>query len=611
MGRPRNAAPQDPSSLKGAHGTLGRVGTPEVQPFDSIATAAVAAELSALLCGSRVEKIQQPDRLEVVWTLRGKGARRLLFSARGPFSRVVLTRRQMPAPARAPGFCMLLRKYLEGGRVRRVVQLGLERALAVEVDSRDELGDPVVRTFLAELTGNHSNLILLDGPIDRTPIILAALRPVTEGMSRVRQILPSLAYAPPPIDPARHDPREGSVRAAISRGGSLEKALHGYFHSLSRHAVRQILQTAGLSGDRPVSDLMPAEIDRLESAWSAAMQHLQEGRFFPRLVVGQAWDYALLPADLADGTGPAGHPDAGVSALLDEYYASRWEEREAEALRLMLLRTIAGEQARLQARIAQARETLSRAESAAEYKRWGDLLLTWQFQVARGATTATLPDPETGELVVVPIDPGRSPADNARRHYVAYKKALSARRIQERMLEEAEAELGWWAQLAAEVEAADSKAALESIAALVSGDTGTTAGSERPGAAAGPERYRSSDGLEILVGRNNRQNDLLTSRLARPEDWWFHAQKAPGSHVIVRAPASGASLPERTCFQAAQLAAWYSRARSDTRVPVAYTRRKHVRRKPGAAPGFVTYDHERIVVVQPDEAEIAALVRLS
>ncbi len=584
------------------------MGSSDVQPFDSIATAAVASELSTLLAGARVEKIQQPSRLEVLWTLRGKGGRKLLFSARGTFSRVLVTTRKLESPAKPPGFCMLLRKYVEGGRVRRVVQLGLERAIALEIDTRDDLGDPVVRTFLAELTGNHSNMILLEGKIDGTPLILAALRPVTEAMSRVRQILPGLPYDPPPLDAARHDPRHCGVRLALSGGGALAKALQAHFHSLSRHAIGQILQDAGIVPDRPAASLGSDEIGRLEAAWTHAMTSLAAGRFYPRLVAGQPWDYALLPPQAPGSAGdPGGPEEAPVCALLDAYYTDRWQAREAEALRLLLERTIAQERLRLETRMAQARETLARAESADQYKRWGDLLLTWQYLVEPGASQVALEDPETGQEVVVPLDPGRSPAENAQRHYKAYKKALSARQVQERMLEVALAEDAWWADRAADAQAAASKADLDAVAARVQDDTGAASGP--PGAESGPERYRSADGLEILVGRNNRQNDLITGRIARPEDWWFHAQKAPGSHVIVRAPSSGATLPEKTCAQAAHLAAWFSRARADTRVPVAYTRRKYVRRKPGAAAGFVTYDHERIVVVQPDGDLVADIPR--
>ncbi|MBM3273907.1 MAG: NFACT family protein, partial [Candidatus Sericytochromatia bacterium] len=574
------------------------------QIFDSIAVRAVACELATALSGTRLEKVHRTDRLEFLLVFRGGGRKQLLVSARGPFSRVHLTSRSVPAGGRSGPFGTLLRKHFEGARLVRVSQPGLERAIGFMFDARDDLGDPVVRTLIAELTGSHSNLVLLDGDAV-SGTILAALRPVTDQMSRVRQILPGMPYDPPPVDARRQDPEIGDVRVALARGGSAEKALLAHFHSLSRVAVAQIVAEAGTDSDSsgavPAGDPLrssrpllgpegPSHADadtdtdantdadtdadtdtdtrRLVRAWEHAFRCLREGRFFPRLVVGQPWDYALIPP-----LGTAEPQRASVSELLDAYYGEKWEAREAEALRLELERTIAGEIRRHEARIDLAAETLASAESADRHRRWGDLLLTYAHEIAPGADSVILVEPETGEALSISLDPARSPTDNAQRHYKAYRKALSARQVQERIRDAAQADLVWWQERSAELESAPDKVALDALARVIVDDSGQP--SARPGAEAGPERYRSADGFEILVGRNNKQNDYITTRLARPEDWWFHAQKVPGSHVIVRAPGNG-SLPEKTAQQAALLAAWYSKARSDTRVPVAFTRRKYV-----------------------------------
>jgi predicted ribosome quality control (RQC) complex YloA/Tae2 family protein len=576
------------------------------QIFDSIAVRAVTCELASSLVGTRLGKIHQLDRLEFLLVFRGGGRKQLLVSARGPFSRVHLTGRNAAAGARTGPFCTQLRKHLDGARLIRVSQPGLERAIAFAFDARDDLGDPVVRTLIAELTGSHSNLVLLDGDAARGTI-LAALRPVTDTMSRVRQVLPGMLYDPPPLDAKRQDPERGNVRAALARGGPAEKALLAHFHSLSRIAVAQIVAEGWTGGDADTDADADAATDvatePVVRAWEHAMRCLREGHFFPRLVVGQAWDYALLPPP-----GTAEPLRQSVSELLDDYYGEKWEAREAEAQRQDLERTIASEIRRHESRIDLAEETLAAAESADQYRRWGDLLLTFAHDVRPGVDAVSLVEPETGEALSIPLDPAKSATDNAQRHYRAYRKALSARQVQERIRDAAQADLAWWLERSAELDGATDKPALDALARLAGDDSGQP--SSRPGADTGPERYRSADGFEILVGRNNKQNDYLTTRIARPEDWWFHAQKVPGSHVIVRAPGSGV-LPEKTTRQAALLAAWYSKARSDTRVPVAFTRRKHVRRKPGAAAGFVTYDHERVLVVQPDAEEVSAILRLS
>lgn len=545
------------------------------QPFDSIAAASVVAELNRSIVGARIDKIQQPSPFVLVLLLRGKGTKRILFSARGPFSRVHPTTRKVTPPARAPAFCMFLRKYIEGGKIVAVRQLGLERAIAFDIRTTDEMGDSVGRTLLAELTGSHSNFLLLD----EGGVIMTALRHVGETMSRVRQILPGLKYEPPPIDPRKADPRAFDP-AAVVLAGALDKALLGQVHSLSRAAIGRICASAGLDPGKKAEDLSHEEGKGLSRAWRDQMAALAEGQFEPRL----------------------------AGEVLDAYYGD-WEDRqEREVLRAHLARAVQERVTRLLARIEQGEGILGSADEADRYRLYGDLLLTWAHQVRLGEIEAVLQDPATGDPVDVPLDPQRSPVENAQMHYRAYKKALSARRVQERLVAEARSELADWRLIAEEVALADEIDHLKLVAIHFGTDD---AGRPRPLTEGLPDRFRSTDGLEILVGKNNRQNDMVTTRLSKPEDWWFHAQKAPGSHVVVRASASGAALPTRTCQEAALLAAWYSKARQDTRVAVAYTLRKHVRKPNGARPGFVIYDHERILVVQPDAEAVEAITRLS
>ncbi len=599
-----------------------------VQPFDSIATAAVRTELELRLRGARLEKIQQPRPRELLLLFRKAGPWRLLISAEGLFSRVHLTMRRPPAgkPGQAPApLCLFLRKHLEGGRLVSVEQPGLERAIVMRFETLTQTGLNATRTLVVELGGTHSNVILLDD-FDR---VMAALRPVSEAMSRVRQILPGLPYIPPPVDGNKLDPRQGSILAALDRvrpaapaerqdGGSrgqlasgsaprLDHALLGGFHSVSRLAIGQICAAAGVDPRRDLEALESEEIARLESAWSAAMAALARSDFEPRFESGQEWDYALLPAPVAEsGVTPPGEGSAlpPISALLDAYYGERQEQEELARRKAALVGEVLGRLARLEA-TGRAAEGGGSEPAALVCRMKGDLLLAHATGVPHGAREVILPDFETAEPVIITLDPELSAVQNARAYYRSYRKAQGALEAQGRLQAEAEFEREHWERVLAGLRAAETLAALAAAAdALITVEPrkGAITTEGRPG------RFRSADGFEILVGRNNRQNDLVTFKLARPEDWWFHVQKAPGAHVVVRSPTG--SLPDRTTYQAALLAAWFSHSRRDTRVAVAFTRRKHVRKPSGARPGFVNYDHERVVVVQPDLTEVAAIPRL-
>ncbi len=600
-----------------------------LQPFDSIATAAVRAELDRQLRGARLEKIQQPRQRELLLLFRKAGPWRLLLSAEGLFSRVHLTSHRAPAgkPGQAPPpFCLFLRKHLEGGRLVSVEQPGLERAIVMRFETFTQTGLNATRTLVAELGGTHSNLILLD-EFDR---VMAALRPVSETMSRVRQILPGLPYMPPPVDRNKLDPRQGSILTALDRAppstpseepadgtgrqaapGSvarLDRAILGAFHSLSRLAIGQICTAAGIDPRRDIETLESEEIARLETAWSGAMAALARSDFEPRFVSGEAWDYALLPEPAVEaGRALRGEVSdlPAISALLDGYYGERQQREEIARRKTALLAEVEGRLNHLETAMRRAAEGIGSEAEAILCRMKGDLLLAHATNVPAGAQEVSLPDFETTEPVPITLDPELSAVQNARAYYRSYRKAQGALAAQGRLRAEAEFEREHWELVLAGLRAAETRQALDAAAealTTVEPRKGAITTEGRPG------RYRSADGLEILVGRNNRQNDLVTFKLARPDDWWFHVQKAPGAHVVVRSPTG--SLPDRTTYQAALLAAWFSHSRRDTRVSVAFTRRKHVRKPAGSRPGFVNYDHERVVVVQPDMAEVEGIPRL-
>lgn len=578
-----------------------------MQTVDSLTLAAIARELDARLTGTRIEKIHVPTPTEMLWQLRGnREVSRLLVSVRGAFSRIHLTDVRPDNPAQPPMFCMLLRKHLEGSRVLRVEQVGLERVVQIVTSGRDELGDPIERVLVAELTGKHSNVILLDRP---DGMILGSLRTVTSTMSRERQVYAGLPYDPPPVPANRQDPRAvtgDELLNLLSRGGTVESAILAGVHSLSKIAIAQICEDAGVSPKIEAQDLESEALSRLALTWEQAFANVRGGRFHATRESGKPWDYRVL------WTRSEAPPPSDANALLDAYYSAFERGERLEAMRASLAKEVKERLSKLANRQERMREGVEAGERAEEFKQWGELILAYGYGLAAGAEGLDAPNYylEGSPIVRIPLDPKLTPSENAQRYFKRYQKAKSGMEVSQRLLAEGEEECRYWESVATAIAQATRLEDLLEIKQELSPDVPAKGrpprGTKKPPESQ-PSRFVSSDGLEILVGRNNRQNDLLTLKLARPDDWWFHTQVIPGSHVLVRG-VSG-ELPERTRDEAAMLAAWFSQARASSKVPVVYTKKRFVKKPSGAKPGMVIYEQERTLYVTPDAEAIARMTR--
>lgn len=582
---------------------------PKLQFFDSVALAAVVAELNAL-GEARIDKVGQPTPHELYLNLRAGGKNhRLYINVRDQWARLHLTRRNpgnLPVPT---GFTMQLRKHLEGSRLLRVEQDGLERLARLVVAGRDELGDPFERVLVVELIGKYANMFLVDAKDDE---VMGCLRPVTEAMCGVRQLGPGLPYDPPPVSTDKvpfPDASEADFLAAIEGDGppKLAQRLVGKLAGLSTVAVGQLLAAIGLAPDVKVDDLegLDAVLDVLRRAQAGLKAHA----FHPRLSPGPGWEYDMWWLQ-------AGPPPetAGPSALLDAYYGGR-EDRARLEERRRKLKVEVGELLRKQReRVAGWEETLAKAEGADRHRELGDLLTAHMYLLAPGMASVEVQDfyAEDGAQLTIPLDPRLTPSENVQRFFKRYQKARNSQKAVSDLLETGRAELAYLGQVDTSVDQALDDRDLTEIAA----ELAALAGREAPGGpprrgqppepAPAPLRLVSSDGLPILVGKNNRQNEFVTFKEARAGDLWLHTQIIPGSHVVVRA--DGESVPEATLHEAATLAAWFSQARESSRVPVVYTLKRHVRKPRGAKPGMVIYEQEKTLFVTPDPAVVEALL---
>lgn len=565
----------------------------------------LAAELRETLKDARVDKIHQPSREELIVALRSKsGTFKLYMSARVQSPRVHIVRETPENPAAPPMFCMLLRKKLTGGRLADIRQDGLERVLWFDFDCISELGDPVRLTLACEMTGRHSNIVLVgDGKV------IDAIKRVDFAMSEVRPILPGLAYEPPAPFADRVSPLEqdaDAVVAAVKKGsGDLSKALLNATQGLSPLVCREIASLTLRRATKTCEEMTDDDWDRLRFYVDRVRAVLLTGErrvpYFLRGADGAPMEYSYMLITQF-GLSALGAERASFSELLEEFYSTKDKTERLRARAHDTLKLLVNATARVERKLQRQREELA-ASAQRETKRiYADMLMSQAYAVPVGATSATLINyyDENGGNITVPLDPSKSATQNAQRYYKEYRKAQTAERILAEQIEAGEQELRYLDSVLDALSRAESLAELAEVRRELaqSGYIRNTDNRRKPPASVGPMRFVSSDGFAILVGRNNMQNDQLTLKTAKGRDVWFHVKDIPGSHTVVLT--QGEEPPEQTLSEAAMLAALHSKAAQSAQVPVDYTWIKHVHKPSGAKPGMVIYDHQKTVYVTPD-----------
>lgn len=595
--------------------------------FDSSVVAATTQELAGVLTGGRIDRVQQPAPYELVLQIYAGGAQhRLLLSCHAQHARFHLTHQVRKNPQTPPTFCMLMRKYVEGGRVLALSQPGRERMLRIQIGVTDELGNPATYTLIAETMGKHSNVVLV-APDGR---IVDAMRRVSEEVNRHRELLPGVPYLPPPATgkPAPETVTApwlaGILTAAVKEGKALgtAQALLGTVDDLSPLLAKEVVHRAGLRPTSPAPLAADQAGDILRSL-HALLADWQQGNFQPTQLLdpsGAPADFAAFALQHWPGERRA---EPSFSLLLDRFFAAKEDAERWRTQRGQVAKLVAGEIDRCRRKEALQAEALAKAEAAEEYRIQAELLTANLYAIKKGDRAAQVINyyDETQPELVIELDPELSPAENAQALYRKYQRAKSGRAQTEAQLTATREEAAYLEQVEAAIAAAQSLPDLTEIRAELIAEGYMDDPDAKPGRDKHPARGKarrpsgapkaegsrpqppltltSSEGWTIWVGRNNRQNDYLTLRLAEATDLWLHTQKIPGSHVIVRIP-PGTPVPEQTLREAAALAAHFSKARGSSQVPVDYTLRKHVRKPNGARPGMVIYEQQRTLYITPD-----------
>ena len=577
-------------------------------PIDAVFLESLRCELQEQLLACRVDKFQQPERDTILLSMRGpNGGGKLLLTASPNHPRIQLTSLSFENPAQPPMFCMLLRKHLTGGRLVSISQPPLERLVELTFDCIDEMGTPCRKKLILEIMGRNSNLILTgaDGRI------LDCLRRVDFEMSEQRQVLPGLYYHLPPAQGKRSpwDASEQDLLALLGAQKTQKMAdsfLLETFGGLSPLLCRELAYAVFGQVDLDLSQLTDAQREDAAGKLFAALDRLHTGKRTPVILVRdeRPWDFTCIPIRQYEGL-IAQEPQPSFSALLDTFYAKRDSLERMRQKTQALRKTLTNLHNRTARKLANQQKELEATFDREHLRRLGDIVTANLHVISRGQarlTAVDFYDPEMKEIDI-PLNPAISPQQNAAKFYKDYQKAKTAEKVLTEQIAKGEAELSYLASVLDELSRVESERDMQDIRQeLTEGgylrETGQKKKMKLP--ASKPMVFRSSDGFEILVGRNNRQNDLLTCKLAQKQDIWLHTQKIHGSHVIIACAPE--TPPDRTVTEAMQLAAYFSQAREGQNVPVDYTRVKNVKKPAGAKPGMVIYDHYSTAVVTPDAA---------
>ena len=571
--------------------------------LDGLYLSCLRGEIEKALLGLRADKISQPSREELFMSFHGReGSYRLYLSAQVNAPRIQLTALRAENPPQPPMFCMLLRKHLAGGKLIAVRQQGAERALYLDFECVNELGDTVQLTLAAEMMGKYSNIILIgsDGKV------LDALRRVDLAMSTVRPILPGVPYAPPLPPEGRHDlsktPPVDMIALLQTDTRPLAAALAATTQGIAPVLCRELALRAAGDADVPCDRLDAAAWDKLAAGLARVREIFDDYTAGQPLVLYEdGVPIAFSPLPLLQYGMAAGRVFDSFGAALDAFYGERDAAQRKKQRTAALAHLLHTDTARLKRKLTKQRQELAATGERDTYRTYADLINSNIHAIARGAESAQLVNYyDDCKMLTVPLDPALSAAGNAQRYYKLYRKAQTAGRVLAEQIEKGEAELAYLETVADALSRADDAAEIAALHAELEagGYVKAQRGAKRKTPTLAPKIFVTDDGFTVLVGRNNVQNDRLTKD-ARGSDIWLHTKNIPGSHVIL--VTNGETPPEQSVRQAAMLAALHSGAASSGQVPVDFTEVRHVHKPSGAKPGFVIFEKNRTLFVTPDK----------
>ncbi|MCI7637651.1 MAG: NFACT family protein [Oscillibacter sp.] len=577
-------------------------------PLDAICLRAVLHELIPQLIGARIDKVQQPARDQIVLLLRGN--LRLLLNAGANQPRIQLTNILRDNPAQPPMFCMLLRKHLVGARVLSIEQPDLERMVILTLQCTDEFGEISQKQLVLECMGRRSNLVLLDAQ----GRIVECLRRVDADLSATRQLLPGLFYhLPTPLDKLSLLSQEEDSLALAQRGGDAEQAVDkwvlDHYTGISPLIAREFAFRAGRETDVRFGALNDTQRGALVQEFSDTANAVKEDNYMPVILYRDSKPVDFTYRPIAQyGAETQVETRESFSQMLDEFYDAR-ERQELSARRgRELTHAVTVARDRMARKAENLKHDYAATQKRDEFRLRGDLITANLYRMKSGEKVLHAENyyEDDCPTIDIPLDPLLSPQQNAAKNYKQYNKLKTAESHLREQIEKAENERAYLESVLQELAQAETEQEFNEIRRELQ-ETNyirKSSGKKELKRAFAPRTFKTSSGLEVLVGRSNVQNDQLTKK-ADKRDYWFHTQHIHGSHVILRC--AGLTPSDDDLREAAMLASYFSQAKESSSVPVDYCPVKFVKKPAGARPGMVTYDNYRTLYVTPEEGLVKKL----
>lgn len=583
--------------------------------LDGLVIHSIVDELHKKLLGGKIDKVYQPENDEVVLHIRNnKENFKLVLSCSASNPRVYLASDyKKENPINAPMFCMLFRKYIQGGNIVNVSQVDFERIIKISVESFDELKEKTTKDIIIEIMGRHSNIILTHSSNNK---IIDSAKRIPPSVSRVRQILPGQTYVLPPkqdkLNPINEISLNTFVDTLSSFDGPIFKAIYSKFLGISSVIAKEICFRANIDENLLVSEISSDDISKIYREFHNLFKYIKDNIYNPCMVIDtsidKVLDFSCINLSLFSNLSIIN--DDSISKILENYYATKDIKDRIHQRSSDLRKSISIKLDRLYNKLNKQEKELIESENAQIYKIKGELITSYIYMIEKGMESvevANFYDPEY-KNIKISLNTNFTPSENAQKYFKKYNKLKTAKKEITSQMEITKEEIDYLENIMLSIENCENLAELMDIREEL-GKVGylrsKNNSKKETKLTTKPHEFVSSNGFKILVGKNNKQNDHLTLKVASNEDIWMHTKNIPGSHVIIKT--EGKEVPDETIFEGAMLAAFFSKSKMSSQVPVDYTKKKNVKKPNGAKPGMVIYDTNNTVYVTPTEELVVKL----
>ncbi len=576
--------------------------------FDGTVIAALVSELNDKLAGGRVMKVAQPEKDELIITIKNYDQFKLLLSADAGLPLIYITEVSKESPLVSPAFCMLLRKHLQSAKLLSVSQPGLARVVYFDFEHLDDMGDLKKKRLIIEIMGKHSNIILCD---DENRII-DSIKRIPASVSSVREVLPGREYfiteTVKKLDPftMTGEEFENEMRTL---GMPVSKALYSGVTGISPLIANEIIYRAGIDPDMNTAVADRDILLHLYKTFDRTFDDIKEKHFEPAIIYRNStpYEFAVIRQTLLETVAECECRSIdSVSLMLESFYEAKNAHTRIKQRSSDMSKIVANAIGRAAKKYELQLKQLEDTEKRDKFRIYGELLTTYGYMAEEGAKSISVNNYYTGEDIVIPLNPEISAIENAKAYFDRYSKLKRTYEALSKYIEETKEELEHLESIKIALEIAVHEEDLEAIREELaqfgymkrpSGKNSKKGAKKSGSRVSAPFCYTTEDGFKIYVGRNNYQNDELTFKFANGADWWFHAKDCPGSHVVLKT--EGREVPDKVFEQAAALAAYYSKNKDNDKTEVDYLERKNVKKPNGAKPGFVVYYTNFSMVVSP------------